>query len=333
MSDDKKRCGRKNVKMRILVIGETLKTRHKEQILDVARKYGAKVCFAGTESEVTEEFAEPDVIYGFGMQIAKTQKSLKWLCVPSAGVDYLMKPGVFANEDCLLSNSSGAYGVSISEHMIAVSLTMMRRLTEFFEETRSSQWGRPRPQRSLWGSRITVLGTGDIGQCFARRAKAFEPDRIIGINRSGARPDPVFDRVVSVDALDEILPETDLLAMSLPDTPETRGILTRERLWSLPEGAFVVNVGRGSAIDEEALADCLEAGHLAGAALDVFQKEPLPKESRLWKTKGMLITPHVAGNLTLEYTLDKNVAMFCEDLVNFAEGKPLKYGVDRTKGY
>lgn len=319
--------------MKILVISTMLKDRHKERILEIAKKYGAQVCFVASEGEAPEEFAEPDVIYGFGMQLARTQKSLKWLCVPSAGVDYLMKPGVFANEECLLSNSSGAYGVSISEHMIATSLMMMRRLTEFYEETLDSQWGKPRAQRSLWGSRIAVLGTGDIGQCFAKRAKAFEPDRIIGINRSGICLDPVFDRVVSVDALDEILPETDLLAMSLPDTPETRGILTRERLWSLPEGAFIVNVGRGSAIDEEALADCLEAGHLAGAALDVFQKEPLSKESRLWKTKGMLITPHVAGNLTLEYTLNKNVAMFCEDLVNFAEGKPLKYGVDRKKGY
>jgi phosphoglycerate dehydrogenase-like enzyme len=319
--------------MKILVISSMLKDRHKEQILGIAKKYNAEVCFAGAEGEAPEAFAEPDVIYGFGMQMAKTQKSLKWLCVPSAGVDYLMKPGVFANEACLLSNSSGAYGVSIAEHMIATSLMMMRRLTEFYEETLDSHWGKPRAQRSLWGSRITVLGTGDIGQCFARRAKAFEPAKITGINRSGNCPDPVFDKVMSVDALDEILPETDLLAMSLPDTPMTRGILTRERLWSLPEGAFVVNVGRGSAIDEEALADCLEADHLAGAALDVFQKEPLPKESRLWKTKGMLITPHVAGNLTLEYTLDKNVAMFCEDLVNFAEGKPLKYGVDRKKGY
>ena len=319
--------------MKILVINEMLKESNKEQISALARKYGAEVCFVGSEREIPKEFAEPNVIYGFGMETAKTKKSLKWLCVPSAGVDYLMKPGVFANEDCLLSNSSGAYGVSISEHVIAVTLMMMRKITEFYEETRHFYWGHPRSQRSLWGSRITVLGTGDIGQCFARRAKAFEPDRMIGVNRSGKCDEPAFDKVVSVNALDEILPETDLLVMSLPDTPETRGILTRERLWLLPAGAFVVNVGRGSAIDEEALADCLDAGHLAGAALDVFQKEPLPKESRLWKTERLLITPHVAGNLTLEYTLDKNVEMFCEDLVNFAEGRPLKYGVDRKKGY
>ena len=85
--------------------------------------------------------------------------------------------------------------------------------------------------------------------------------------------------------------------------------------------------------DEDALADRLDAGRFGGAALDVFQKEPLPKDSRLWKTPGLLITPHVAGNLTLEHTLDKNVDMFCEDLENFAQGQPLKYLVDRNRGY
>ncbi|MCR5318665.1 MAG: hypothetical protein K6E22_10600, partial [Treponema sp.] len=126
---------------------------------------------------------------------------------------------------------------------------------------------------------------------------------------------------------------TDLLAMSLPGTPETKGILSRQRISLLPNGAYIVNVGRGSAIDEDALADNLESGHLAGAALDVFQTEPLPVESKLWKTKNLLITPHVAGNLTLDYTKDKNVQMFLEDLKNFMEEKPLKYLVDKKLGY
>ena len=136
-----------------------------------------------------------------------------------------------------------------------------------------------------------------------------------------------------ISDLDQVLPETDLLVMSLPDTKETKGILSRERLSLLPKDAYIVNVGRGSAIDEEALAELLDKDELGGAALDVFQKEPLPSDSRLWKTKNLLITPHVAGNQTLKYTLNTNVDLFCEDLLNYAKGLPLKNLVDRTKGY
>ena len=121
--------------------------------------------------------------------------------------------------------------------------------------------------------------------------------------------------------------------MSLPATSETRGILSRERIALLPQGAYIVNVGRGSAIDEDALADALDSGHLGGAALDVFQTEPLPSEHRLWKTKDLIITPHVAGNMTLAHTRNKNVSMFLEDLKNFTEGAQLKYLVNRKLGY
>lgn len=244
-----------------------------------------------------------------------------------------MAPDYFANKDCLLTNSAGAYGVSIAEHMIAVSLMMLRRLDQFTAETRQGKWISPRPQKSLKDCRITVLGTGDIGTTFAKRARAFEPASLIGVCRSGKSKAQIYDKVFPVSELDSILPQTDLLAMSLPSTPETAGLLSRDRQSLLPDGAYIVNVGRGSAIDEEALADNLESGHLAGAALDVFQTEPLPAGNRLWTTKNLIITPHVAGNMTLAYTKDKNVQMFIEDLKNFAKGKALHYLVDRKLGY
>ena len=319
--------------MKIIVLNKSLKEGHIDKIRKTAERIGAEVFFGKDESEIPADFSGAEVLYGFGMETAKKSRDLKWLCVPSAGVDYLMKPGCFANEDCLLTNSSGAYGVTIAEHMIAVSLMMMRGLTDTYEETLRGEWGSPRPQRSLKDCRITVLGTGDIGRAFAKRARAFEPASVTGVSRSGICGDPSFDKVLKISELDSILPGTDLLAMSLPDTPETRNVLSAGRLALLPEGSYVVNVGRGSAIDETALAVFLESGHLAGAALDVFHTEPLPKDSSLWKIKNLLITPHVAGNLTLDHTLDRNVDMFLEDLENYANGLPLKHLVDRNKGY
>lgn len=321
------------MKMKLLVINASIRDKHRKMIEETAKKTGAELCFVSSEDEAPQDFAEPDIIYGFGMKTAAKSRKLKWLCVPSAGVDFLMKEDAFANKDCLLTNSAGAYGVSIAEHIIAVSIMMMRHITEHVLLSKSGKWGTPVPQRSLKDSRITVLGTGDIGCSFAVRARAFEPQSITGVNRSGGCDKPLFDRILTVERLDEVLPETDLLVMSLPDTPETRGIMSRERLGLLPGDSYIVNVGRGSAIDEDALADSLDKGELAGAALDVFRTEPLPEDCRLWKTKNLLITPHVAGNLTLEHTIDRNVEMFCEDLENFAAGRPLKYMVDRKLGY
>ncbi len=319
--------------MKILVINNMLEEKHFDQIKSAAVQVGAQVFFYKAETEIPQDNFDADIIYGFAPSIVKTRKTLKWLCVPWAGVDSIMAPDYFANENCLLTNSAGAYGVSIAEHMIAVSLVMMRRLDEFMAETKEGKWLSPRPQKSLKDCRITVLGTGDIGTTFANRARAFEPAAIVGVCRSGKSNSRVYDKVLPVSQLDTILPQTDLLAMSLPATPETKGILSRERLSLLPQGAYIVNVGRGSSIDEDALADNLENEHLAGAALDVFQTEPLPAVHRLWKTKNLLITPHVAGNMTLPYTKDKNVQMFIEDLKNFVQGKALRYLVDRKLGY
>ena len=319
--------------MKILVINNMLEQKHLDQIKSTAETLGHEVFFYTAEAEIPQSNFDADIIYGFAPSIVKSSKRLKWLCVPWAGVDSLMTPGYFANEECLLTNAAGAYGVSIAEHMIAVSLVMMRRLNEFFEETRNGQWLKPRPQTSLKDCRITVLGTGDIGTTFANRARAFEPAEITGVCRSGKSSATVYDKVLPVSELDSILPQTDLLAMSLPATSETRGILSRERIALLPQGAYIVNVGRGSAIDEDALADALDSGHLGGAALDVFQTEPLPPNNRLWKTKNLIITPHVAGNMTLAHTRNKNVSMFLEDLKNFTEGAPLKYLVNRKLGY
>ena len=319
--------------MKIVVINKLLKEIHKEKIRKAAAEAGGDLLFAESEDEIPSDWEDCDIIYGFGMGNAKKNRNLKWLSVPSAGVDYLMKPGVFANEDCLVTNSSGAYGVTIAEHIIGVSLMMMRKLDYAYRESLKGNWTSPQPQKSLKDCRIVVLGTGDIGSCFARRAKAFEPESITGVSRSGISSDPAYDSVKKVSELDSLLPETDLLVMSLPDTPETRDILNRERIALLPEGAYIVNVGRGSAIDEDALCESLESGRLGGAALDVFKTEPLPADSKMWNTKNLLITSHVAGNLTLEHTLNVNVDLFCENLVRFGKGLPLNKLIDRNKGY
>ncbi|MCR4750352.1 MAG: D-2-hydroxyacid dehydrogenase [Lachnospiraceae bacterium] len=319
--------------IKIIVFSTALKEQHVKMIEEAAARFNARVCFINSEDGVPEDFKDADVVYGNAFTIAGTYKSLRWLCSPNAGIDKFLVPGFFANPECILSNSSGSYGVSIAEHIIAQTLMMMRKITLCYKEACNGIWGPQRQQDSIKDSRITCLGTGDIGRTFASRARAFQPRNIIGVSRSGKCDDRNFDKMLKIDELDSILPETDLLVMSLPGTPETENILTKERINLMPKGSYIVNVGRGSAIDEDALAEALLEGHIAGAALDVFKIEPLPKESKLWNVPNLLITPHVAGNMTLLHTINRNVEMFCEDLENYANNRPLRYMVDKNKGY
>ena len=156
---------------------------------------------------------------------------------------------------------------------------------------------------------------------------------VYGVRRSEKAADPAFDEIHTFAAMAGLLPQTDILVMALPSTAETRHILNAETLALLPPGAIVVNVGRGTAVDQPALIDALEHDRLAGAALDVCEPEPLPADHPLWTTKNLLLTPHIAGNMSLGITRDRDTAMFCEDLMNYTAGRPLVYAVDRRRGY
>lgn len=316
----------------ICVVNEFITDAHRRQIDAAAEKHGFSVRYYQTKADASGHLADCEVLFGHWRSLLKEAPMLKWYCCSYAGVDPYQPPFRFP-EGVLLTNSSGAYGVTISEHIMMVTLMLQRRMLDYAQIVRDRGWTNDLPVRSIQGSRLTLLGTGDIGTTFAQRAKALCPASVTGVNRSGRVPDPVYDRVMPMAELDRVLPETDILVMSLPSTPETVGVLSRERLALLPESAILVNVGRGSAIDQDALMDELNAGRLAGAALDVMTPEPLPADHPLWTTKNLLITPHVAGNMTLGYTCSKTVSMFCDDLENYAEGRPLKHLVDLKRGY
>ena len=157
--------------------------------------------------------------------------------------------------------------------------------------------------------------------------------RIVGVRRSDKPGDLCYDEMYTFSQLDRVLPQTEILVMALPSTPETAGILSRERIALLPPDAIVVNVGRGTAVDQDALMEALNAGRIAGAALDVMVPEPLPADHPLWETKNLLLTTHISGNMSLGLTCDLDVELFCEDLENYAAGRPLERLVDRKRGY
>ena len=320
---------------RIAVYDNFTEPKHRQQINDVAAKYGFAVdYYAAPQTVPPEKRDEYEVIYGMPRPSElKTFTNLKWFCGSFAGVDAYLDDSLYPSPEVMLSNSSGAYGVTIAEHLIMVTLMLLRHEMTYCADAAAHRWGAVQPMRSIIGSTITVLGTGDIGTEFARRAKAMGAASIRGVRRTRKAADPAFDAIYTHDELDTLLPDTDILVMALPSTGETKNILSAERIALLPPTAYVVNVGRGSAIDQPALVEALNAGKLAGAALDVFEEEPVPAGDPVWTAQNLLLTPHISGQMSLGYTRDRNVALFCEDLERYGRGEKPARLVDRRIGY
>jgi phosphoglycerate dehydrogenase-like enzyme len=323
---------------RICVCLEFLTEAHRARIAQTARETGFAVSFFTPEQLGEAMACVPgcEILYAHSPELVRAgSEELKWFCCSWAGVElYCRDKSFFRNPACLLTNSAGAYGVTISEHILMVLLMLLRRMPEFQQVMARRGWSDQLPVRSVFGSPITVLGTGDLGTTFARKARLLGAGPLVGVSRSGrARTAGVFDEMHPFTELDAVLPRTQILVMCLPGTPETANILDRRRIGLLAPDAFVVNVGRGAALDQDALAEALNAGRLAGAALDVMVPEPLLPDSPLWSARNLILTPHVAGNMSLGYTCDRDVEMFCQDLRSYAAGRPLAHLVDRSRGY
>ena len=319
----------------ICIYQEFLTEAHKARIQKAAGEAGFVPHFFTLDQfeEAKACLQHCEVLYAHSVDLLReAPATLKWYCCSFAGIDpYCKDPSLFANPDCLLTNSTG-FGVTIAEHVVMVTLMLLRRMPEYEEVVRRHGWCNQLPIRSIRDNEFTILGTGNIGINVAERLRGMGAAKIVGLSRSG-RPHPAFDEVYPIADLDKHLSQAKILIMALPSTAETIHILNRDRIALLPQDAYVINVGRGTAIEQEPLMDALNSGRLAGAALDVMDPEPLPADHPLWNTKNLILTPHVSGNMTLGYTCDINVEMFCTDLANFAAGRPLEHLVDRKLGY
>lgn len=257
--------------------------------------------------------------------------ALEWLQTNSAGVEAYIQPGVLAG-DTLLTNATGAYGLAIAEHMLGMLLELFKKLELYRDVQKSGAWQSQGAVKAVYGSTVLVLGMGDIGGEFAARCKALGA-KVIGVRRS-PRPCPEYaDEVHLLEDLDSLLPQADVVAVTLPGTDATRGLMSRERLAKMKEGAVLLNVGRGFIVDTGALCDALERGHLSGAGVDVTDPEPLPPTHRLWNIPTAVVTPHISGFYHLRETHERIVGIFLENLRHFQAGEPLRNLVDFATGY
>ncbi|MEI6386433.1 MAG: D-2-hydroxyacid dehydrogenase [Spirochaetota bacterium] len=231
----------------------------------------------------------------------------------------------------VLCCASGSYGPAISEHMLAMLLGLMKRLHEYRDDQGEALWIDRGEVRSLKGARVLVVGLGDIGGCFAGLCSAMGA-RVSGIRRrSGPAPAGV-EAVFAAASLEALLPLADVVALCLPETADTIHIMDKKRLLLMKPGSYLLNVGRGTALDQDALLQALREGRVAGAGLDVTDPEPLPKGHPLWGEKNIVITPHISGWYHLRETHDRIIAMACCNIRALPDG-PFEGLVDFDSGY
>jgi len=257
--------------------------------------------------------------------------NLQWFHLVWAGTDRYRAADFPAGAK--FTNGSGAYGVMIAEHMMACMLAMVRQLGHYAERQAAHVWDKDWTEDTLEGKTVLILGAGDIGTQLARRLRGFDC-RVIGIRRTvGVLP--WFDEVHTLDQLDELLPQADIVACALPGTTATKGLLHKSRLLAMKKTALLLNCGRGSLIVTKDLEDVLAAGHLGGVALDVTDPEPLPADSPLWDCSRVILTPHISGASFghVAATEDKIYALAAENLRRYLTGEPLLNEVDFETGY
>lgn len=387
-----------------------LSEENKRHMAEAAAECGFDIDFFDTEAEASGRVSDGEVIYCKDGTLLREMPELKWCHSAYAGVGPFIESGVFGKKTgdprsdsaayghvdgdnkgaasdlssdddkdtasghssgAILTNSSGSYGLVISEYVIMTAIMLMRRMPEYLKVIERRGWIQSLSVRSIAGSSIAIIGTGDIGRNSAMRFKALGARRVVGFNRSGRKPvgsgssghmsagsgsnssasgssgnslmsshlegrfHNCFDEVYRIDQYEEVMSREsfDVLLLCVPGTAESEGLLSCERIALLSDKTFVINVGRGIVIDQDALIDALNEGRIAGAALDVVCPEPLPPDHPLWTAKNCIVTPHISGDMGLQYTVDLTVDIFCDNLRRYARGEEMTHVVEIAKGY
>ena len=290
---------------------------------------GVEVVFDSDLEKMTG-YQDTEVIIGNPpVEKVREMRNLKWIQLDSAGANLYKDIG-----DIILTNSSGAYGLAISEYVLGSILMVMRKFPQYLSQQKQHLYHNLGMVKTISGSTALIVGLGNLGCNVAERLKALGCKRIIGVRRSIHDKPEYVDELVDYTRIDEVIPEADIITLSLPETVETIGMFDYERLSKARNDSILVNVGRGSAIVTKDLIRLVREGHFLGVCLDVFEKEPLPQESELWDLERVYLTPHVSGKfLGTEITIDNVLQIAHDNLKRYVASEKLNNIVDKTIGY
>jgi len=261
-------------------------------------------------------------------EVFRRLPNLMWVQSISVGVEDWL-PDAVLSPDVIVTNTKGIYADEIAEYIIWALMTLSRRLDVVIKNQGKRRW-RQIFGTGVSGKTIGIVGLGHVGRATARLAMSLGM-QVVGIYRDGSTKNDVGENTVAGSELDSVLDRLDVLAICLPLTEETRSLIGSDVIDGMKQGSILINVSRAAIIDYESLLGALKQGHLGGAALDVFDKEPLRRWSPLWKVPNLLITPHISA-LTHEYKA-KVAGLVCDNLEKLRSGNKLECVVDRAKGY
>lgn len=308
-------------------MAETLRKRWREMRVVHLRDYDA----------LPPELPDTDIFVGYSLraeQLAHAKK-LKWIHSTAAGVAQLMYPELIES-GVLVTNPRGVFSVPMAEHTLGLMIAMARNFPDSLRFQDQAKWGQqqlwdlPQQLSELSGKTLLIVGFGSIGHELAKRAKAFDM-RVWGVTRSGKGDANLAERIIPASELHAVLPEADYVVIAAPETIKTKKLIGAAEISRMKRGARLINVGRGSLLNEDALIASLESGHLAGAALDVTGIEPLPENSPLWEAPNLFITPHTSA--VSDRLWQRETALLVELLELWFSGQPLKNIVDPGRGY
>jgi phosphoglycerate dehydrogenase-like enzyme len=292
---------------------------------------------ADSDEATLAAIADADVVFSARITAAHfaAASRLRWIHSPAAGVGAMLFPALVRSA-VMLSNSRGNSSTTIAEHVIAVVLVLLRDLRLAWRRQAEKVWAQNEFDagasiRTLRGTRVLIVGLGSIGGETARLASGFGA-HVVGVRRRADAPVPDgVEAVVPPDRLLDELPSADIVVLAAPETAATLHLIGERELSRMKDDAILVNVSRGKLVDEGALLRALETGRLRGAALDVFESEPLDPASPLWHRPDVLITPHVSGFHAGHWP--RATQLFADNLRRFVAGQPLANLVDKEAGY
>ena len=291
----------------------------------------------GEEREFLAMLGEAEVLYDFPRghagDLLRAAPKLRWVQGSMAGAGEVAEKAGLLRTDVTVTTASGVYSGPLAEFVMMALLQHVKGLDRLRQDKAARRWHEAHTG-TLHGRTLCVVGMGSIGRALAHRARPFGM-RIIGVKRTMRDGDEAWgyaDELHETGDLVAALAGADYVAVTLPNTPETERLIDSEAIGAMKEGAYFVNVGRGRVVDEGALVEALREGRLSGAALDVFEEEPLPEGSPLWELANVIVSPHSTDNvpgLTNELQTD----LFCENLRRYLAGKPLLNELDKGLRY